>query len=372
MSKRCFIFAIYCIISVLLVQETASAGIITPPADTAETMYFIGISARKSGKQEALKDAEKDAKIRVSGYIAFMVEEKVEDATVFRKSKGKVVENTETVIIASSSYTSAILSEVKTVGEPEITTFRNGMAEAQIVVAVERRLIKKAIDDFNKLRDAMATVRFTDITSGYLIQKGDSIEISAVISANTTISIGAIECVFSYGNIKEVQSLTISEQARFHIDTERLAAGKHTAVLELQLNKLLPGMINVRRSIVFDVIPLNTAQVVCLDENAKSIAQKIRDIIQKQGILLVESGAAYLAEIQVTLNEKRTNNYFIVEPTVTINIELERDGTPLVTYNKKYGESRHITRAEALQRAYRNIENDLGGNFAEQVKGIGK
>jgi hypothetical protein len=138
--------------------EESSATIIKAPADTPETMYFIGISARKPDMQEALKDAEKDAKIRVSGYIAYMVEEKVEDASAYKTSMGKVAENTERAAIASSSYTRAILSEVKITGEPQITPYRNGTVEVQIVVAVDRKLLDKAIADFNRLRDAVLVV----------------------------------------------------------------------------------------------------------------------------------------------------------------------------------------------------------------------
>jgi hypothetical protein len=94
--------------------------------------------------------------------------------------------------------------------------------------------------------------------------------------------------------------------------------------------------------------------------------------MQKHGLLLVETGGSYVATLELNLNERQTNSYFYIEPSLTIIVELERDGTPLVTYTKKYGEFRHVTRAEALTRAYRNIENDLGGNFAEQVRGIGK
>jgi hypothetical protein len=372
MSRYNLFFICYCLIAVFTAREKVSADIITPPADTAQTIYFIGISAPKSDKQEALKDAEKDARIRVSGYIAFMIEEKVEDAAVFIKSNGQVIENTERALIATSSYTRAILGEVKIVGEPRITTYRNGTVETQLVVAVDRKLLNKAIDDFNRLRDAVSTMRFTDGPSTYTIQKGAGIEISVGIGANTSVNIGAIECVFTYGSVREAQSLTLANAVNFHVDTAHLPVGKSTGVFELQLDKLSPGMVNVRRTVVLEVTPLNTIRIALLNEDAKNIAPKIRDIMQKQGLLLVESGGAYLATVELSLNERQTNSYFIVEPTVTINIELERDGTPLVTYTKKYGEFRHVTRNEALARAYRNIENDLGGNFAEQVRGMGK
>jgi hypothetical protein len=54
-----------------------------------------------------------------------------------------------------------------------------------------------------------------------------------------------------------------------------------------------------------------------------------------------------------------------------ITIEAQ-DGTPLVTYTKKYPLFRHVTREEALARALRNIEQDLGGEFAKEAGRIGE
>jgi hypothetical protein len=131
------------------------------PADTAETMYFQGISAPKRTQQEAYNDSMDNARIQVAKYIYVQVEEKVEDASTYKKSMGKVDENTEIATIASSSYTREALHEVKLFGKPQIATFRNGTVEAQIVVAVDKKLLDKAIDDFNRKRDAVSTVRFT-------------------------------------------------------------------------------------------------------------------------------------------------------------------------------------------------------------------
>jgi hypothetical protein len=63
--------------------------------------------------------------------------------------------------------------------------------------------------------------------------------------------------------------------------------------------------------------------IILLDDDAQNIAPKFRDIMQKQGLLLVENNSAYRATVQVALNESQTNNYFIVEPTITINIALD-------------------------------------------------
>jgi hypothetical protein len=61
--------------------------------------------------------------------------------------------------------------------------------------------------------------------------------------------------------------------------------------------------------------------------------------MQKQGLLLVESGGAYIATVELSLNDRQSNNYFYIEPSVTIVVELERDGTPLITYTKNMASS---------------------------------
>jgi hypothetical protein len=221
------------------------------------------------------------------------------------------------------------------------------------------------------------SVFFAPVTAGS-VQKGADINTTVRLSSSLFQSVGSARCGVSIrGNDNSAPQAvyTVGEAGSFilQIHTDKLEAGKYNVGLELLLNEIAPSLRqNPSSGFSFEVTPLNTIRVVLLDDEASNLAPKVRGLLQKQGLLLVESGAAYRARVQVTLNERRTNNYFIVEPTVTVNIELERDGTPLVTYTKNYGEFRHVTRAEALQRAYRNIENDLGGNFASQIKEIGK
>ena len=99
--------------------------------------------------------------------------------------------------------------------------------------------------------------------------------------------------------------------------------------------------------------------------------QKTAEILRRCGFLLADSGGVYTVFINFEANENTTKNYHTVEPVLNITIEA-LDRTPHVTYQKKYPLFKHITQKEALQRALRNIEQDLGGEFAALVKKIGE
>jgi hypothetical protein len=114
-----------------------------------------------------------------------------------------------------------------------------------------------------------------------------------------------------------------------------------------------------------------TATISLNDESARSIALRTAEILRSEGFLLVESGGVYTVAINFLANENATRNYHTVEPVLDITLD-GQDGIPLVTYKKKYSLFRHITREEALQRALRNIEQDLAGEFAREVRVIGE
>jgi hypothetical protein len=114
-----------------------------------------------------------------------------------------------------------------------------------------------------------------------------------------------------------------------------------------------------------------TAAISLNDESAASIALKTAEILRREGFLLADSGGVYTVFINFAANENATKNYHTVEPVLDIIIEAQ-DGTPLVTYTKKYPLFRHVTREEALSRALRNIEQDLGGEFAKEAGRIGE
>ncbi|MDR1149752.1 MAG: hypothetical protein LBK66_14095, partial [Spirochaetaceae bacterium] len=112
-----------------------------------------------------------------------------------------------------------------------------------------------------------------------------------------------------------------------------------------------------------------TVSISLNDEAARTVALKAAEILRRDGFLLADSGGVYTVFINFQANENETKNYRTVEPVLDITLEAQ-DGTPLVTYQKRYPLFRHVTRGEALQRALRNIEQDLAGEFARNVRGI--
>jgi hypothetical protein len=113
-----------------------------------------------------------------------------------------------------------------------------------------------------------------------------------------------------------------------------------------------------------------TVSVSLNDESARTIALRTAEILRRDGFLLADTGGVYTVFINFQANEHETRNYRTVEPVLDITLEAQ-DGTPLVTYQKKYPLFRHVTQGEALQRALRNIEQDLAGEFATEVRRIG-
>jgi opacity protein-like surface antigen len=114
-----------------------------------------------------------------------------------------------------------------------------------------------------------------------------------------------------------------------------------------------------------------TATISLNDKSAASVALKTAEILRRAGFLLADSGGVYTVFVNFAANENATKNYHTMEPVLDIIIEAQ-DGTPLVTYTKKYPLFRHVTREEALARALRNIEQDLGGEFAKEAGRIGE
>jgi hypothetical protein len=406
-----------------------------PPKDTASELYFCGESEEYNSLSDARDNATRNAVKQISEYMYTYISSSAKDFVNESGITGNTV-STELSESETKTFSETVVSNVKSVDEyserskgkykvwllcvisPQEMETQKARFENELSITYTNQflMIKKNARNFaellsgyqtmysgmnplkqnivkfnsedgravnffdhleNEIKNLIASVSFEPVFP-QIVQKGEALNVAPRLRSTNAQTLGALRCRASLmsGNtvlVSHEYNVTNNNTIPVHIETEEFGDGKYTVRMELLLNEVTKtGKRNPDTTFPFEIIPLNTAQVLCLDENAKSLAPKIRDIIQKQGILLVEGGAAYLAKIQVTLNERQTNNYFIVEPTVTITVELERNGTPLVTYNKKYGEFRHITRTEALQRAYRNIETDLGANFAEQLKGIGK
>jgi hypothetical protein len=112
-----------------------------------------------------------------------------------------------------------------------------------------------------------------------------------------------------------------------------------------------------------------TVSISLNDESARGIALKTAEILRRDGFLLADTGGVYTVFINFQANEQETRNYRTVEPVLDIVLEAQ-DGAPLLSYQKKYPLFRHVTQGEALQRALRNIEQDLAGEFTRDLKGI--
>ncbi|MDR1972100.1 MAG: LPP20 family lipoprotein [Treponema sp.] len=112
-----------------------------------------------------------------------------------------------------------------------------------------------------------------------------------------------------------------------------------------------------------------TVTISLNDESANIIALKTAEILRRDGFLLADTGGVYTVFINFQPNQNETRNYRTVEPVLDITLEAQ-DGTPLLTYRKKYPLFRHVTGEEALARALRNIEQDLAGEFTRELRGI--
>jgi hypothetical protein len=210
------------------------------------------------------------------------------------------------------------------------------------------------------------------------VQKGETLHTTVRVSSPQFQRVGGALCRVSMtvgGEVLPSRPYTVGQDNTFSllIYTDKLEAGKYNVQLELLLSEAAPQLrVNPSAGFSFEVTPLNTIRFIFQDGEAARMGPKIEELLQGQGLLTVDSGAAYLALVKLEFSERQEGNYCIVRPHISISIELERDRTPLVSYTKRYGEFRHATRNEALERAYRNIESDLRANFAEQIRGLGK
>jgi hypothetical protein len=406
-----------------------------PPKDTAAELYFCGESEEYNSLAEARDNATQNAIKQISAYMYTYISSSAKDFVRESGITGSTV-SAELSESETKTFSEMVVSNVKSIAEyserprgkykvwllcvisPQEMEAQKARFEKELSESYTNQflLIKNSAKNFIELLSGYETlyrginplkqsiVKFNNPEGGAVnffdhleneiknliggisfepappqtAQKGEALSISPRVRSTSILAVGGLRCrvTLMRGNTPlMIHEYTVANDntVPVRVETDKLDDGKYNIRLELLLSEVTRNSKrNPDISFPFEVTPLNTIRVILLDDNAKNIAPKIRDILQKQGLLLVESNGAYRARIQVTLNERQTGNYFIVEPTLTITIELERDGTPLVTYTKNYGEFRHVSRAEAGQRAYRNMENDLAGNFAAQLREMGK
>jgi hypothetical protein len=224
-----------------------------------------------------------------------------------------------------------------------------------------------------KITEIVNSIVFDDIPP-QSVQKGGSLTVPVRVSSTLFSKVGPLECTATVqGGDRAAPggAYTMGGDNSFllRLPTDGLEAGNYTVSLELALEGLSSAAArNLATSFRLEVKPLNTVRFLYGDAEALNLSSAIQSIFQAQGLLPVDSGGAYLAVIGLELRERKTADYYVVQPAITISVELERDGTPLASYVKKYGEFAHRTREEALERAYWNIEGDLGGGFAEEIK----
>jgi hypothetical protein len=114
-----------------------------------------------------------------------------------------------------------------------------------------------------------------------------------------------------------------------------------------------------------------TASISLNNEAARPLAIKTAELLRRSGFLVTDSQGVYSVFINFEGREAATRNYRTVEPELFITME-SADGAVLLSYTKKYPVYRHISDEEALSRALRNIEQDLGGDFFKLLKEVGE
>jgi hypothetical protein len=154
----------------------------------------------------------------------------------------------------------------------------------------------------------------------------------------------------------------IAELASGYADMARLVSGvsasRYTQIPAL-VSRIDRAIENNRKRL--------TVSVTLNDERARSLALKTAEILRGEGFLITDAGGEYTVSVNIQFNEGVTQNYHTVRPLVDITISM-RDGDTPVRYQKEYAVFRHITQGEALGRALRNIEQDIGGEFSAQLR----
>jgi hypothetical protein len=429
--KKIF-FCVYLISAGFTVFAQQRPGWIETTPESSIFLFFTGMG-EAANEAAARNAAERAGFAAVARTYANLIQGEMLDRSLYVEEAGRVISDMTVFDDKTNSYTNAIVSDVKIV---EYHTERGRTYKVWVLCSVSRQKAEQDIRDFAKnisdpyapllaqRQDTLAAellsltgivkalaanplhraAAYYDSPEGraglydYCLQrintladsvlfnplesvtaeKGEVLNIPVRLSSSLNSRIGNLPCgvvVSDGGNPglpEGVYTLGADNSFLLQIPTEGLEAGRYTARIELRMNAVAPSITrNPQTGFSFEVKPLNTVQIISRDESGP-LAGKVAEIMERAGLMVVEGGGAYRALINITMNEERTANYYTLQPLLIITVELGRDGTPLVTYTKKYPLFRHVTRDEAYSRAYRNIEQDLSDNFAAQIRSLGK
>jgi hypothetical protein len=404
----------------------------TPQSETE--LYFIGVSCAFSTAAEARQAAREDAFSQILKYYGEYIQaasvettttagttgsalesylEKEEDITRFAQGVVSQVgaDNYYTEVYFNSSggeeYIVYVLCQIpRQKAEQDIRDFARNISERYGSLLVNQQSLAASLKMYagtaealrqNPLHRATAyydspngraglyeycllqlnnlahSVSFAPLPSVEL-EKGETLKVTVRLLSSLTREIGNISCRAAIVGVDGAEwPYSIQQDNSFPLEiyTTRLNPGRYTVQLELLLNEIVPGVaLNPSAGFSFEVKPLNTVRITGEGEDSRPLFGKVGELFQAQGLLVATQGGAYLALVSLDMQENRTANYYTVQPVLSITVELERDGTPLMAYRRNYPLFRHVTREEAYARAYRNIEQDLSDNFAAQIRSL--
>jgi hypothetical protein len=416
----------------ILVSFTAFAqrpGWVETTPESPEFLFFTGMG-EAANESAARSAAERAGFAAVARTYASLIQGETLDRSLFAEEAGRVIADMTVFDDKTNSYTNAVVNDVKIV---EYHTERGRSYKVWVLCSVSRQKAEQDIRDFaknisepyapllaqrndtlaaelsslagivktlaanplhraaayydspegraglydyclrriNTLSDSVSFNALENVTA----EKGEVLNIPVRLSSSLNERIGNIPCGVVVSGGRNIAPAAPGGDNSFllQIPTDSLEAGRYTVRLELQMNGIAPSITrNPQTGFSFEVKPLNTVQIISRNEAGGPLAGKIAGIMQEAGLMVVDGGGSYRVLISLDMRENHTPNYYTVRPALTVTVELERDGTPLVSYTKEHPVFRHVTREEAYSRAYRNIEQDLSDNFAARIRSLGK
>jgi hypothetical protein len=98
------------------------------------------------------------------------------------------------------------------------------------------------------------------------------------------------------------------------------------------------------------------------------VAQAVSAALRNAGLTIVDSGASYTAAVEISLSEGKTAHYITVTPSVAVTLKTA-DGSIALSWKKTYPAYRHVSRDEAVSRAYRNVAQDIAAELEARMQG---